>query len=1318
MLGRRRRLAAASALTAALLAESVATPAYADNLGVFYYDASGGYYAIGGGDNFTVNPPSTPPPGWQNFWGNVNIAFAQANGRNILQIDTQNASANNGYLAIYQGDVASWVNSLQGNLDFVQAQVQRQEFSIVDTDTWSLTHLVPFATVVNESGAIFTGDTFTPNGGTYTDPNGKNYPTYNHNFSISPSAPPTANSISATVNGNTVTLHFNTTVPLWNQLATHHFDQITILDANGQVVWQPNGTTNAGEPNVVTKTGSQYSDQSEDITPTDGIGNPISFQNGTYTVIASVFDGVDRQSNTVTTTFTVGNGGSGGGGQCPNPPSLSAGSVSGNSVPINISDPSGDTLQLAVNNGGTLSQYTVSGSQTVTLTGQPGQTYVVTETDLRQSACSNQSVTVTFPAAQCDAKWSIGTVSSTSATLYFSNPTADIYTLSVNNGGSLSVNQVGNTQGFPYGVTLYGQSGQTYTVTARDASTGCTVSVTVTLGSQGPITGNSVAAVVSDKYTQEMGAPGATTLIAPGPNVVIGAGTQVTFSIDMLQAPSPGIYYSNFQAPGQGNAMPPVDTGWSVVLQSSGGTDGASVNYTVTNIGNTTNGSVSVKTNTPQKVQYTAYLIDNNGMQQASETFQITWVGATLSANPTSLPVGQTSMLTGTVYSGGETATLVATQNVLAGGQPEIACTGKKDDYTCQPDGNYYVPLSDGVFRVQATSSVAQSVRFWVKITPNPNDSTQVEGATSNTVYVTWTQANQPTITMSATPPTTTYGNPITESFSVTGWQSGDYVLVRTLSWSPFNEAFMQMWNTVTITGNAPAYYTQPSATHTEAEQPSGPAFQGETLTVTYVAELYNSAGQMIAVSNQITPTWTPPQEGGSGGNAGKDSITLTANPTSLPVGQSSTLTATTGGLSNGDAWGIEIVDQGGDWTLGGSNQVSSNSNVTTFNTTAMSQTPLTDTYTAYLMDTVTGQVSTASNSVSVTWLNTSGGDTGGGGQCPAPYDSDAHWVNLGNGDEELVWTHHEPYPIYQTVEQCTTDENGQQNCTSVQEFVGCGDNTTQESHTYTHSVTNGQISGLSYDPGTPNNMWMPVPSWQWDPAQCPGLFCDLYQRHGWTGWEIGGPDANQISSNVTINGQVFHTYGPPIGQQTPTVWVRVDGGFGFRYVWTGSPDAIPTGGTVTFTMTNPDGGSITWTKPLILNTETLQTQGTGLLGLDEPPPPASEVFSCWTDIPKGVYKNGQPEEAAWSLSNDPATAFAQGAHISFTITVNTPAGEFTVSAPNVASTLGVPAYWFTRLEDDSLLQAAHNQTNAPLGIIYGDPSVGLPPGNSSRLGY
>jgi hypothetical protein len=160
--------------------------------------------------------------------------------------------------------------------------------------------------------------------------------------------------------------------------------------------------------------------------------------------------------------------------------------------------------------------------------------------------------------------------------------------------------------------------------------------------------------------------------------------------------------------------------------------------------------------------------------------------------------------------------------------------------------------------------------------------------------------------------------------------------------------------------------------------------------------------------------------------------------------------------------------------------------------------------------------------------------------------------------------------------------------------------------------------------------------------------------------------------------------------------------------VWTGSPDAIPTNGTVTFTMTNPDGGSITWSKPLILNTETLYTAGTNLTGLDQPPPPASEVFSCWTDIPKGVYKNGQPEEAAWSLSNDWQTAYNNGAHISVSITVNTPAGSFTVSAPNVASTFSYPAWWFTRLASNNLLQDIQRwQQSIQLGTIYGDPYLG-----------
>ncbi|MCL6592830.1 MAG: hypothetical protein K6T31_02535, partial [Alicyclobacillus sp.] len=681
------------------------------------------------------------------------------------------------------------------------------------------------------------------------------------------------------------------------------------------------------------------------------------------------------------------------------------------------------------------------------------------------------------------------------------------------------------------------------------------------------------------------GATGSGTL---GPTVTVATGQSVTFNVQFVgdAANVHNLYYSEFQAPVNGGLQVPNSDPWYVVLTSSSGAQGqAVVNYQYQNPGNWASGSTTVNSSVGQTVTYTAALIDPNGVTHATETFQITWVGVSVSANPTVLPVGQTSTITVTAYAPSSTVTLYSTAPVIPG-----------EDQVCQGS----------------------------------------DGSCQNLWYITIGPLNG------------------SKTYSAT--------------------------------------YTYP---------------QGAS--VTFYATTGSNGSLDYTQSNQVTVTWTAT-------GSSLVSVQLTANPASLPVGQATTLTATVPSsqwqkYTSPYLW---ILDTTTGQTVGtGYNS--------TYTTTYTSQAAETDTFIAYMG--VPGASEFAqSNTVSVTWAGqqpSPPGSGGGGQQCPPlppapspnpPYDTNVYWTSDGNGNQTLHWTY-----VYYTVEATYgTDANGCQTVTYQQV-----PHDVDEQQDYPESVSSGQISGLSYDPGTPNYMWFPVPSQQWDPAQCPSIFCDLYQQHGWTGYELGGPDANQISSNVTINGQVFHTYGPPIGQQTPTVWVRVDGGFGFRYVWTGSPDAIPTGGTVRFTMTNPDGGSITWTKPLILNTETLLTQGTDLLGLNDPPPPASEVFSCWTDIPKGVYMNGQPEEAAWSLSNDPATAFAQGAHISFSITVNTPAGDFTVSAPNVASTLGVPEYWFTRLEDDSLLQQAQApQTYTPLGTIYGDPSVGLPPGNSTRLGY
>ncbi len=783
----------------------------------------------------------------------------------------------------------------------------------------------------------------------------------------------------------------------------------------------------------------------------------------------------------------------------------------------------------------------------------------------------SNTVSVTWTTAgQCsDASWTVGNVSSNSAGLTFTHNDNDTYAFTVNNGGSLSVPGVGGSEQ-TVGVILTGQPGESYTVTATDTTTNCTTSTTVTLASNGgaPIQTGSVGAIVSDQYTQLMG--GGSGIYAAGPNVTVDAGTSVNFNVQFVQTGQPAIYYSDFEAPNNGNLPAATNTGWSVEIVSSGGTNGAALNQSFTN--GSASGSASVSTSTPQTVTYTASLIDPNGVTQASETFQITWAGATVSASPTQLPVGQTSTITVNAYAPGRTVTLYSSAPVIQGEQEAESCGGKG----CRPNGNYEITVnSTGTTTLQAVSNTAQVVRFWVTTTPpNPPSPTDVgTGTQSPAITVAWGSNTGVSITLTATPGSTTYGGTITESYNVQGWQSGDEVIIQVVNESPPTPVnanngtyFPNAWYTTGYTTPEgwvfQAVLTQPTGSHNEAEQPVTLSVgmggtvndQGDTLTITYQAEVLNADGQLLAVSNEITPTWTPTQ-----------------TPPPAP-------------------------------------------------------------------------------------------------DCGAPYDSDEQWTSYGNGSEELTWVYNVPTPEY----------NAQTNSWQ------CVDVTTQESQYYPASVNDGQISGLSYDPGTPEDMWLPVPAGEWDSEQCPGLFCQYFQEHGFTGLEGGGPTANQISSTRDINGQTYHTYGPPIGDQTPTVWVRPDAGFGFRYVWQGPPNSLPTGGTVKFTMTNPDGGSITWTEPLTVNSDTLYDVGDTPSGT-QAPEIASEVVSCWTNVPKVVYLAGKPELTAWSISSNPTVAYEDGAHISFTMTVDTPAGNITVTANNVACTFGWPAYWFTHIISESI---------------------------------
>ncbi|AEJ43683.1 hypothetical protein TC41_1757 [Alicyclobacillus acidocaldarius subsp. acidocaldarius Tc-4-1] len=262
---------------------------------------------------------------------------------------------------------------------------------------------------------------------------------------------------------------------------------------------------------------------------------------------------------------------------------------------------------------------------------------------------------------------------------------------------------------------------------------------------------------------------------------------------------------------------------------------------------------------------------------ESSETFQITWAGATVSASPTQLPVGQVSTITVNANAPGRTVTLYSTAPVIQGEQPSETCTTKG----CHSNGNYQITVNDtGTTTLQAVSNTAQVVKFWVTTTPpNPPSPTDVgQGTTSPTVTVAWGNNTGVSITLMATPGSTTYGGTITESYSVQGWQPGDEVIIQVVNESPATPAeasgtyFPNGWYSsgyCTASGCVyQAVLTEPSASHNESEQPvtleagigGSVTDQGDTLTITYQAEVVNADGQLLATSNEITPTWVPPQ--------------------------------------------------------------------------------------------------------------------------------------------------------------------------------------------------------------------------------------------------------------------------------------------------------------------------------------------------------------------------------------------------------------------------------------------------------------------------
>ncbi|WP_230087647.1 beta strand repeat-containing protein [Alicyclobacillus mali (ex Roth et al. 2021)] len=140
--------------------------------------------------------------------------------------------------------------------------------------------------------------------------------------------------------------------------------------------------------------------------------------------------------------------------------------------------------------------------------------------------------------------------------------------------------------------------------------------------------------------------------------------------------------------------------------------------------------------------------------------------------------------------------------------------------------------------------------------------------------------------------------------------------------------------------------------------------------TAKYEAYVVNpTTGHVDAMSSTVSVTWTSSgNTGGANGNGGNGpTITLSASPTSLPVGQYTGVTATTSGNMSGDF--IEISDLSGAGTFDGSNTFEDGVvGETSLSGPAVSQTPQTVTYQASIINASTGQTIATSNQVQVTW--------------------------------------------------------------------------------------------------------------------------------------------------------------------------------------------------------------------------------------------------------------------------------------------------------------------------------------------------------------
>ncbi|WP_206886101.1 hypothetical protein [Alicyclobacillus mali (ex Roth et al. 2021)] len=362
--------------------------------------------------------------------------------------------------------------------------------------------------------------------------------------------------------------------------------------------------------------------------------------------------------------------------------------------------------------------------------------------------------------------------------------------------------------------------------------------------------------------------------------------------------------------------------------------------------------STMVTANTPETAKYQAYVVNpsTGHVDATSGTVSVTWTSSgntggtngnggngptiTLSASPTSLPVGQYTGVTATT-SGNMSGDFIEIS--------DLSGAGTFDGSNTFEDG----VVGETSLSGPAVSQTPQTVTYQASII---NASTGQTVAMSNQVQVTWGGSSGGTggsigsgpvsITLNASPTSLQVNQASQLTAMASGNTTGDYI------------EFFDMSNGYTLNGTNT--YTDHLTGETQA---TVNAVSNVAQTVTYIADVVNaSTGAIVAQSNAVQVTWTLPQE----------SIQVTASPTQLDSGQPTTITYQTTNMQPGDK--VMLTGVGANPPLEESDTAATDSFVDVrYPTNGQS---VTVSYSAVIVD-ARGQIVAYSNTVSVTWKST-----------------------------------------------------------------------------------------------------------------------------------------------------------------------------------------------------------------------------------------------------------------------------------------------------------------------------------------------------------